>query len=113
MRMMVLYPIVVFTVPLKISDVCFSLNLDPVIYFSPTLYTMKVIRKGDKAVMTRNKKRGLNLRIRTTDSLDSVCNYCCFYNNPDCNEKGKESPCEMLRLRGKEHFVIDHVVETN
>ena len=110
MRLEVLYPIVVFSVPLKISDVCFSLNLDPVIYFSQAMYTMKVIRKGNKAVMTRNKKRGLNLIIRTTDSQNSVCNYCCFYNNPSCNETGKESPCEMLRLGGREYFVVVHEI---
>jgi hypothetical protein len=53
--MSIFYPIVVFSVPLKISDVCFSLNLDPVIYFSQAMYTMKVIRKGNKAVINHKK----------------------------------------------------------
>ena len=78
------------------------------------IIAMKVIKIGDKVVMTRNKRRGIRLRIRTMDSLGSVCcNYCCFYNNLNCNETGGESPCEMLGLRGREYFVIDHEVETN
>ena len=71
---------------------------------------MKVIRKGNKAIMTRNKKRGLNLKIRTTDSLGSVCSYCCLCNNLNCNETGSESPCEMLGLRVREYFVIDREI---
>ena len=76
------------------------------------MLSVEVVNKEKRLVeFRRNKKRGLKLKIRTTDSHGSVCKCCCLYNNLNCNETEGESPCEMLRLEIREYFVIDNEIK--